>query len=188
MTKVAPVALSEVEKAIKDLAPDPRHGHDRYMIETVKEAFLSAQESNMGVGGILVDGNGDIVERGRNRVFFPYFRSDLHSEMDLMNRAEDHFKDSLDPGKLTLFSSLEPCPMCLTRLITSGIGKVYYGAQDGPGGMTTRMQNLPPRYQELASGREFAPGDCSKSVQDLAWKVFEITSEPAALRLKQRDH
>ena len=186
MATVAPEGLPELEKAIKDLSPDPQHGHDQYIIETIKEAFLAAQENNMGVGGVLVDGNGDIVERGHNRVFFPYFRSDLHSEMDLMTRAENRFKDSLEPGNLTLFSSLEPCPMCLTRLLTSGVGKVYYGALDPPGGMTTRMQNLPPRYIELARGREYALANCSTRVQELAWQVFEATVEANDLRLKQR--
>ena len=186
MTQVVPEVPSELEKAIKDLSPDPQHGHDHYVIESVKEALLAAQESNMGVGGILVDGNGEIVERGHNRVFFPEFRSDLHSEMDVMTRAETRFKDFLEPGKLTLFSSLEPCPMCLTRLILSGVGKVYYGAPDPPGGMTTRMQGLPPRYQELASGREFGLADCSKRVHELAWRVFEVTIEANDLRLQQR--
>ena len=186
MAIVAPEVLSQLEKAIKELSPDPQHGHDRYVIESVKEALLSAQESNMGVGGVLVDEHGDIVERGRNRVFSPYFRSDLHSEMDLMTRAETRFKDSLEPGKLTLFSSLEPCPMCLTRLITSGVGKVYYGSPDPTGGMTTRMQSLPSRYQELARGREFAQANCSNRVHDLAWKVFEVTVEANDLRLNQR--
>ena len=53
------------------------------------EALAAARAGNYGVGAVLVDPNGEIVERGRNAVFYPHFRSDLHAEMVAMNAFEE---------------------------------------------------------------------------------------------------
>ncbi|MFQ5874216.1 MAG: nucleoside deaminase, partial [Dehalococcoidia bacterium] len=168
------------------LSPHPDHPHDRFVIETVREAIASAKEGNFGVGAVLVDSAGKILFRGRNRIFFPFFRSDLHAEMDLMTKVEERFQDVAMPSDLALFSSLEPCPMCTTRLIISGVGQVYYAAPDEPGGMVTRLSLLPSEWQVLAEGRQFRQADCSAEVRELAWRIFEITVGVNDQRLKER--
>ncbi len=88
-----------------------------------------------GIGACLVrEATGEILERGRNSQYEPYFRSDLHAEMDLLDRWEERMRltRSRDPREATyldpraaegivLYTSVEPCPMCLTRIINSGI-------------------------------------------------------------------
>ncbi len=84
-----------------------------------------------------------VVAYGRNRQYIPYFRSDLHAEMNLINRYEDRMKKtrSLEKGtnprkceNLVLVTSMESCPMCLTRIINSGIKTVLYLTEDKQGG------------------------------------------------------
>ena len=186
MSRVVQSPMDELDRQVQTLEADPGHPHDRFVIETLREAVRSGMEGNFGVGAVLVDATGTIVERGRNRVFFPHFRSDLHAEMDLMSRVEENLKGSLEPSELTLFSSLEPCPMCLLRLIISGVGRVFYAALDGPGGMASRLDAFPPEWRQMAEGREFGPADCSPRLQDLAWRVFEATVHVNDRKLMER--
>ena len=120
--------LDELEQRLKAITPEKPH--DKYVIASIEEALAAAREGNFGVGAVIVDPQGEIVERGHNHVFHPHFRSDIHAEMDTMNKFEDNNQDVTSMRDYMLFTSLEPCPMCLTRLITSGIGKVYQAAPD----------------------------------------------------------
>ncbi len=78
----------------------------------------SLKEGSCGIGACLVDSTtGKVIEYGRNRQYVDYFRSDLHGEMDLLNRNEDQMKKSTrsktdnnprECKNLVLVSSMEP--------------------------------------------------------------------------------
>ena len=178
--------LNELKAKIEELIPDENYPHDAFVIITLEEAVEAALEGNFGVGAVLVDRDGEIIERGRNRVFAPYFRSDLHAEMDVMTKFEERYRhvDSMDG--YTLFSSLEPCPMCLGRLITSGVKKVYYAAVDEDGGMAERIENMPPEWRQLAERQEFARARCSPELSEIALQVFMVTVGENDNRLRDR--
>jgi cytosine deaminase len=179
--------LERLERRIKAAFAAPEGpSHDRFILMTLTEALTSAKEGNFGVGAVLVADDGEVIQKGRNRVFSPFFRSDRHAEMDVLTSFEERFKSTRTLGDAVLFSSLEPCPMCLTRLITCGVGKVYYGARDEPGGMVTRMADLPPEWIHLAEGRIFVMADCSPELSRLALDVFQATVDRNDQRLKER--
>lgn len=171
MNNRAKVTFEELEQTVVDLQSDFRCPDDRYVAASLTEAIASAREGNDGVGAVLVDTAGQIIERGRNRVFYPHFRSDLHAEMDLVTSFEEHHQRSGELKELALYTSLEPCPMCLTRLIFSGIGKVFYAARDESGGMVSRMRYLPPFWKDLARPQMFAPARCSQLMSDVAREI-----------------
>ena len=109
----------------------------------------------------------------------PYFRSDLHAEMDVMTKFETRFKDAETRKGFILYSSLEPCPMCFTRLVMSGINKVYYAAPDEMGGMVSRTTAMPPNWRHLAQKRKFGLAACSPELRHIAIQVFQSTSDAA---------
>ncbi|RPI71730.1 MAG: nucleoside deaminase [Desulfobacteraceae bacterium] len=171
--------LAEIEKAVQAFSPDPRYAHDPFILITLQEAIAAKHEQSGGIGACLVrESTGEIVTRGHNRQFSPYFRSDLHAEMDLMNRYEDRIQALRTEGNprrvegLVLFSSVEPCPMCLTRIINFGVAKTYYAAPDPTGGMVHKMNDLPPFWKEAAEGRIYAEADCSPALKALAARLF----------------
>ena len=178
--------LNELEKKVKSFIPNPKYPHDKFIIITLHEAIVAAKEGNFGVGAVLVRENGEIIQRGHNHVFEPYFRSDLHAEMEVMTKFEECFKDIENLKEFILFSSLEPCPMCFARLITSGVKKVYYAAIDKNGGMVHRSEDMPPEWKELAQRQEFALAQCSPELRDIALQIFLSTVNENDRKLQNR--
>lgn len=174
--------IAELEARIAAYVPDPQYRDDVFGLIVVKEAITSLKAGSGGIGACLVDAaTGEVVERGRNRQYDPYFRSDLHAEMDLLNRYEDRLRKQgggnsvNDPRRcdnLVLFTSTEPCPMCLTRIINSGIQRMYYLNPDPHGGMVARQEQLPPFWRDFAAGRDFRQAECSPELLKIAADLF----------------
>jgi hypothetical protein len=73
---------------------------------------------------------------------------------------------------LVLYSSVEPCPMCLTRIINVGLKKAFFVAPDPKGGMVQRLKDLPPFWQGMAAGNVYDRADCSPELSALAARLF----------------
>jgi len=176
MYSVASDSLEELDRRVQSFVPDPQHRHDPYVLIALEEALAAAADGNFGVGACLVDPEGRVVTRGHNHVFHPYPRSDLHAEMDTMTRFEEEVRAPVSLHDYTLFTSLEPCPMCLTRLITAGVGRVYHAAPDIESGMVYKLQYLTPVWVELARRQEFAEADASPELKQIAHQIFLLTA------------
>jgi len=148
----------------------------------VKAVQLAAEASALGtfaVGAVLLDESGDILVEGYNRTFIDGFKSDLHAEMVVLNKFEaEHLHDKI-PARLTLVSSLEPCPMCMARLIYAGIGTIRYVCEDPHGGMVTRITALPPKIQEMSNAisQSWAMADCSAELKNAAQHIWDQSRE-----------
>jgi tRNA(adenine34) deaminase len=194
--KMKLVSIDRLDKQIAGYHPDPAFKDDTYGFIVVKSALQSIKEGSGGVGACLVNQKtGRVVEYGRNRQYINYFRSDLHAEMDLLNRYEDRMKKkrSSNTGEgmrdckdLVLVSSVEPCPMCLTRIINSGIKTVLYVVEDKTGGMVTRLDQLPPFWREFAADREFRKAVCSPELSQIAHDLFHISHRSFAKNRKKK--
>lgn len=188
--------LDGIDRDIEAFAPDPRFPDDPFVLVTVREAMMGARERNGGIGACLVrEANGEVLERGHNSQYEPWFRSDRHAEMDLLDRYEERMRltrarDPKDPTYMdpramtgiTLYTSVEPCPMCLTRIINAGVKKVYYAAPDPNGGMASRFDNLPPFWKGMAEGMVLEPARCSPALAGIAARLFQPMHLPGAKR------
>jgi tRNA(adenine34) deaminase len=165
---------------------DPAAFPDDELGKRVCEVALAAADAgNYGVGAVLVDASGAVVLEAGNRVFEPGFASDGHAEMALVSRLERERPD-LAPAALTLLVSLEPCPMCYTRLKLSGIGRVRYLAPDEAGGMVGRAGQLPPIWALLHPEQVFEPAQVSRRLRRLALAIFRLNLRTLRERLVAR--
>jgi len=180
------VELNKIEKQVDSFVANPLYPDDPFILATLKEAIKASHEENGGIGACLVsEVTGEIVELGHNRQFEPYYRSDLHAEMDLLTRYEERVKAVRRGGRgspstpetrkmagLVLYTSVEPCPMCLTRIINTGIKKVFYAVEDETGGMVQKMSELPLFWQNLAANNEYKAANCSPELRNIARHLF----------------
>lgn len=177
--------IDKIEVRVQRLQADPAYRDDVYGLIVVKQALASIKEGSGGIGACLVDETtGKVIARGRNRQYKPYFRSDLHAEMDLLTRYEDWLRkkggreskiDLRACKNLVLVSSVEPCPMCLTRIINAGIKKMVYVIPDETGGMVSRMDQLPPFWKERTLQCDYRQAICSPEIQQIAHDLFNFS-------------
>lgn len=186
--------IDRMEARIQRLQPDPEYKDDAYGLIVIRQALASIIEGSGGIGACLVDETtGKVIARGRNRQYKPYFRSDLHAEMDLLTRYEDWLRkkggraskiDLRACKNLVLVSSVEPCPMCLTRMINAGIKKMFYVIPDEIGGMVGRMDQLPPFWKKRALQCDYRQAVCSPEIQQIAHDLFNFSVRNWGLKEK----
>lgn len=109
-----------------------------------KEAFSLAWESfkknTIPIGAVIVDKQGNIVSRGRNRIFDVTSNNPLagtymaHAEITAMITLKE--KDHPNVKHYTLYTTMEPCPMCFGTMVMMGIRNLRYAARDGFAGAT----------------------------------------------------
>ncbi|MFG1477292.1 nucleoside deaminase [Xanthobacter sp. V4C-4] len=135
MALFAPSARAEAE----DVPPRPE---DEGLM---REAIALAQTSDFPFGAIIAR-DGEVLARGPNlgkRLADPT----AHAEMVAIRR----FIATRPPDELrgaTLYTSAEPCPMCIGAIIWSGLSRVVFGAS---------VDDLAPRIGPIAlSAREVA--------------------------------
>jgi len=93
-----------------------------------------------------------------------------HAEMIALKRLAD-LKINRDNKKIVLFTTLEPCLMCLGALILSGISKIVYAYEDiMGGGLSCDLKNLMPLYKN--SRISFVPNILRKESLELFQAFF----------------
>jgi tRNA(Arg) A34 adenosine deaminase TadA len=179
--------LQDLEARLTSLAAESPHHPDQDLgIIACWEALAAAQAGNYGVGAVLVAPDSTIVAQGRNAVFFPGFRSDLHAEMVVMNAFEARHPTLETMRGYTLLCSLEPCVMCLARLLTAGVQTVKFLAYDELGGMVQHMHRLPLAWQRLGQRQQFVEADVSPSLRQFALAVFLLNLDACRQKLLAR--
>lgn len=100
---------------------------------SVELAWESCSSGTFGCGAVITDLAGNVVAEGRNRVFnerngeYPLEGTALaHAEMNALARVPVGV--ALDD--CTLWSSLEPCLMCLSSAVLSNVGEIRFLATD----------------------------------------------------------
>ncbi len=173
---------------IQGCLPPGSNGYpdERLSVIACQQALDAVEQGNYGVGCVLVDPAGQVVEQGHNQVFTPYFRSDRHAEMVVMNAFEDHYQGIEDMSGYMLLSTLEPCPMCLTRLIAARVGTIKYIVPDCGGGMVSHMGCLPTSFINLAQYQSFVQSSSSPAIQKLAMDLFLLNLHEMRARLFKR--
>ena len=95
------------------------------MDEALQEAYEGITKGDGGPFGSVIVKDGQIIGRGHNRVLK---NSDptCHGEMEAIRDACKNI-GSYDLSGCVLYTTAEPCPMCLGGILWSNIKEVYYG-------------------------------------------------------------
>lgn len=76
-------------------------------------------------GAVIVDKEGNIIANGNNKVLKTNDPT-AHAEIVAIRKASEELQ-TYDLSEYILYTSCEPCPMCLSAIIWANIKKVYYG-------------------------------------------------------------
>jgi tRNA(Arg) A34 adenosine deaminase TadA len=117
---------------------------------TFELAWEAHGRGTIPVGAVIAAPDGEIVAEGRNRIFesrapagelagtrLAHAEVNALAHLDLSRRWEDH----------TLYTSLEPCVLCVGAALLSTIGGIHYASIDVVGGgFTTRSLSLDRKH------------------------------------------
>lgn len=101
--------------------------HDEYMNEAIVAARQAQQDGGVPIGAILVDNTtGKIISTGGSMVAVTHDPT-AHAEVIAIRKAAEILETD-DLFGLTLYSTLEPCHMCLSAAAWARIPRVFFGA------------------------------------------------------------
>ena len=99
----------------------------------------AAREKGISSSGSVIVKNGKIIGRGKGPLVDPI----SHAEVQAVNDAQSHLGATSLDG-CVLYSSAQPCPMCLSLLYLTNVDKiVYFMPSDAASG--TAVQSLNQR-------------------------------------------
>ena len=104
-----------------------------FLLMALEEAELALEENTYPVGAVLVDDQFNVIAKGRNRVHSAQDTT-AHAEIEVIrNAGEAIFDAKIHNKSFTLYSSLEPCPMCTGGILFAKIKRVVWLLNDDIG-------------------------------------------------------
>lgn len=136
----------------------------------MQEALLEAQKASargeVPVGAVAVY-EGRVIGRGHNLRETARDPS-AHAELTAMRAAAAYLSSWRLVG-VTIYVTLEPCPMCAGALVNARVERLVYGADDPKAGAVRTLYNL-VEDARLNHRLEVTPGvlaeACAKQLQD----------------------
>lgn len=114
---------------------------DFYMREALREAEKAYALAEVPIGAVLVDAAGEIIARGHNLRERDHDAT-AHAEM-IAIRAACAALGRWRLSGLTLYVTIEPCPMCAGAIVMSRVNRVVYGGTDRKAGACESLFNIP---------------------------------------------
>lgn len=118
----------------------------------MKIAIKAADDAGNPFGSVIVNANGEYIAAGNS------VRKDgptAHAEMNAIWKLKELEYD--DPSELTLYTSAEPCAMCMSAVVWAGIPRVYFGMP---------MEGISRYYDQIQIKAE--------EVADKSWYEIEV--------------
>lgn len=142
---------------------------ESYMRKALAEAAKAAEEGEVPVGAVVVE-DGHIVGKAHNRVEALHDPT-AHAEMLAITQAAEHRGDWRLNG-MTIFTTVEPCPMCAGAIILARIDQVVYGAADPRAGAGGSAFNILGQAGHIHKVKVFS-GICADESSELLRKLFK---------------
>ena len=138
---VSAAALAETEPSAE--------AENAYMQIAIDEAMEGISHQHGGPFGSVIVKDGEIVGQGHNQVLYLNDPT-CHGEVSAIRDAGERL-GTFDLSGCELYTTGEPCPMCLCACLWANIDKVYYGCTIEDNEMIGFRDE---KFDELFGGRE----------------------------------
>lgn len=112
----------------------------RFMQLALREAEKAAEEGEIPVGAIVV-ADGKVIARGRNKRE-AWKDPTAHAEIIALKKAAKMLGRWRLSG-VTLYVTVEPCPMCAGAMVLARIERLVYSCTDPKTGACETLYNIP---------------------------------------------
>lgn len=154
---------------------EPSNYDDMCMRKAVSLAMQAGQNQNLPIGAVI-SLHQQIIAEGKNTIWHPRLSLHRHAEMEALGEiSSDLISKS---SEMTLYTTLEPCLMCLGAILLYGIGRVVYGSADPYGGAIVNPVNLPPYFKDRFSITEWIGPAYTKECDILYQRIVQLEKLP----------
>ena len=146
---------------------------NEYMQMAIAEARIGIEKGHGGPFGSVIIKDGELVGRGHNQVIKD-IDATCHGEMVAIRNACDKL-GTYDLTGCELYTTGEPCHMCLCAAMWANIDKIYYGAtiEDN-----AKIGFRDEKFDQIFSGREKLEGSYLINVdREACLEVFKEYDE-----------
>lgn len=145
------------------------------MTQQFMKRAIELSQSNMEKGkggpfGAVVVKNGKIIGEGWNKVTSNNDPT-AHAEVEAIRQACANIKN-FDLSDCEIFTSCEPCPMCLSAIYWARISKIYYANTKKDAAKIQFDDDF--IYQEIPKAIEARKIPMQQVLHDEALKVFKL--------------
>ena len=141
---------------------------NKYMSQAIEEARLGIQNSDGGPFGACVVKDGKIIASAHNTVLKDNDPT-RHGEMNAITKACQELK-TFDLSGCELYTTGEPCTMCLCACLWANIEHVYYACTIADNEMIGFRDN---KFNSLLGGREKLNNYLEQLDREEGLKLFE---------------
>lgn len=101
-----------------------------------EQGWESFKKGSIPIGAVIVDEKGNIISIGRNKIYESETLNPkiAHAEMECLLNLDILKHPNI--REYTLYTCMEPCPMCFGTTVMSNIRKVKIASRDSYGGAT----------------------------------------------------
>ncbi|MCI5159095.1 MAG: nucleoside deaminase [Candidatus Electrothrix sp. AUS1_2] len=134
-----------------------RADDERFMLHALEQASRALDAGEFPVGCVLVRNN-EIIRSGRRRNSEGAGSNEIdHAEMVTLRALLAEHPET-DCRNITVYSTMEPCLMCYSTLLLSGVRRFVWAYEDVMGGGTNLpLDQLAPLYRDMRSQVELVP-------------------------------
>ena len=102
--------------------------HDHYMRRALKEAEKAGQINEVPIGSVIVAKSGEIISSARNMTINQCDPT-AHAEMLAIRKAA-YFIGNYRLAGATIYTTIEPCIMCMGAIVHARLERVVFGVHD----------------------------------------------------------
>jgi tRNA(adenine34) deaminase len=117
--------------------------HLKHLHRALALALEAERRGNLPIGAVITL-DGEAIAGAGNAILIPGYHPGRHAEMEALRLVPENLWPQ--SRRMTCYSTLEPCVMCMGALLLHGVGQVVFGAQDSAGGAGIVLPFLPGYY------------------------------------------
>lgn len=161
---------------------------DHYMRLALRHAQLAYRQKEVPIGAVVVDNDkGMVLSTARNSVE-KRVDGTAHAEMLAIQKAVQ-VNENWRLSNCTLYTTLEPCPMCMGAIQASRVKRVVYGTKDPRMGACGSWIDLVHENKHPFHQVEVTSGVCEFECSDILKRFFRWRrKENADRKLTERGY
>ena len=139
---------------------------EKFMQMAISEAMKAYEEGEVPIGAVLIDEDGILVCAEHNRIE-QLDDATAHAEI-LLLRGATKIIGRRKLTNCTIYSTVEPCPMCAGALMLCRLKRLVYGAVDSKFGAAESLFNItnnPALNHQLQITAGVLENDCRELMQ-----------------------